>query len=109
MLRTFFKDVLSFQGIVGDVLLDGKVLQYWGMFPITFEPKQLELLKNVPNVEEEVAAPCLSFANFQVDSDSADTYLKVEQWTKVRVTYFEGLYERLVGPNRFVNNRWRPF
>ena len=54
------------------------------MFPITLEPKQLELLRDISSVKSDhVTAPCLAFGNFQVDSDSADTFLSVDQWTKV--------------------------
>ena len=71
-------------------MLDGLVMQNWGMFPITFEPKQLELLRDVPSMKnDEVTAPCLAFGIFQVESGSMDTYLSVDQWTKVGfISYF---------------------
>ena len=60
----------------------------WGMFPITLEPKQLELLRDIGSVKSDsVTAPCLAFGTFQVDSDSADTFLSVDQWTKVVVLF----------------------
>lgn len=92
------------KGIVGDVMLDGHMLQNWGMFPLTFDLKQLELLRNAPPPKENNAtAPCLAFASFQVDSDAADTYLSVEQWTKGQAMlngHNIGRYWPKVGPQR---------
>jgi len=92
------------KGIVGEVLLDGTALQNWGMFPITFEPKQLELIRSIPPVEDDqVKAPCLAYGSFQVDSDSADTFLNVDQWTKGQAflnTYNLGRYWPSVGPQK---------
>eukprot|EP00795_Rhopilema_esculentum_P014374 gene14374-5422_t len=87
------------KGIVGNVTLDGKTLQNWGMFPITFDEKQLTILSNLDGYyDDETDPPLLARATFQASSNTADTFLGVDNWSKKsseRTTLEISLYQKL--------------
>ena len=54
------------------------------MFPITFDEKQLKILSNLNGYyDDETDPPLLARATFQASSNSADTFLGVDNWSKV--------------------------
>ena len=60
------------------------------MYPITFENLEDldEVIGSFLNEFDIPSAPMLAFATFKSPGNSADTFLKLDSWTKVSHLYF---------------------
>ena len=89
LTNTWPNQSLSFQGILGNVTLDGEILQDWEIFPL-----QLDNILNIPwdrcqaISEDQMGVPSFYYGSFSVQ-DANDTFLKTEMWTKVSLAFMK--------------------
>jgi beta-galactosidase len=84
------------KGLNGEVLIDAKVHKKWKMFPLEFKEKFIEGLKTEKwKPFENTKFPAIYRAVLDIKDTPKDTFMKLDNWTKIVVFVNEFNVRRL--------------
>ncbi|CAI9722922.1 beta-galactosidase-1-like protein 2 [Octopus vulgaris] len=75
----------QFKGLDGEVYLDGKLEEYWNIYPLDFSSEFLDKVAESDNWKDvipEVHSPAMYKITFTLSSHPADTFLNLDGWVK---------------------------
>ena len=76
------------QGILGNVTYGDKILENWEMYPLRFQDRMPDLTDTLQSLNvNQSNVPLLAMASFSI-SQAADTFLRLDGWTKVGTCFF---------------------